>query len=138
LTHETALEIIDSCRKNPEQFVELKRHHERQVVTPKETLRYFTPSTIPYSPESQIAFQIKIDSMTSPIKIPGQEAYLLIKKTTHIPPKQLSFGDSHAEIRKNLMAVKFPVFRGQWVEELRGRFEVVVDEEAIEKYLTFN
>jgi hypothetical protein len=134
LTHAAALEIIDSCRKNPEQFVELKRHHERQIVTSKETLRYFTPSTIPFAPHSQIVFTLKIDSITAPIKIPKQIAYLLIKKVSHIPSKPLSFIDSQEEIRKNLVAEKLPVFRAQWEQELRRRVQVVLDKGLISNY----
>jgi hypothetical protein len=47
---------------------------------------------------------------------------------SHIPSKLLSFSEASTAIRKNLVAQKLPVFREQWVEKLRGRFVVVVDE----------
>jgi len=107
------------------------------MQTPKEVVRFFTPSNIPYAPDSQIAFQLKIDSITAPIRIPGQEAYLLIKKTAYIPPKLLSFADSRTEILKNMVREKLPAFRGKLLEELRQKSQLIMDKQAIEKHLTF-
>jgi hypothetical protein len=134
LTHAAALAIIDSCRKNPEQFAELKQHYERQMQTQKEIVRFFTPSNIPYAPDSQVAFQLKIDSITAPIKIPKQKAYLLIKKMSHIPSKTLSFTAASAEIRKNLAAEKLPVFREHWEKELREKYKISINHQLISEY----
>ena len=101
LTLEVAREIIHRCQEDGDSFAELKRQYEARMVTKKEIVRYFVPSTIPFAPHTHLAFNMKRDSVSNPLYISFHDKYIVFKVNESIPSKVKSFTLVHDEIRKN-------------------------------------
>ena len=129
-TEEKAVAIRLSLLKGAD-FLETARIHSQQVhIEDEGGLGYLSRSEVPV--EFDPLFKAKIGSISEVIKTPF--GYHLVKVEDRRPERTLLFEETREKIYQALLNHKKEQVFSEWLEKLRHRTEVRINEELLKKF----